>query len=442
MRRCRVYKGSFDGQTARVPASPEPLRSTAPNPPEISQTIWLLAIAAVASSMSMRLADPMLPKIALTFGGVATDMAGVSTWFSVGYAMLIIVQGPLGDRLGKLNVIMVSSFIAALASLACVLAPALTPLNLFRFINGAACAGLIPLSLAWIGDNVDIASRQQTLAGFASATISGMVLGQVCGGIIADTIGWRYAFAVPAMVYLIACVALWRSHGFSASPTPSGDQTKANGLRHACVDTARKYRKLLGDRWSRTVMSTVWLEGALYYGVIAFVPTFLHEVLGVPLWQAGGLVALIGLGGFIFSASARIILKRLSLSRCAAVGGSLYTVGIWMLVGAVSYSGALGNLGWLPITVGCLGVGMGFTMLHNTLQTNATQMQPEARGTAIAGFVIALFTGQAIGIAISAELIPLAGYQATLSGMALGLGALSLLFASRIRRRQATNSTG
>jgi predicted MFS family arabinose efflux permease len=44
-------------------------------------------------------------------------------------------------------------------------------------------------------------------------------------------------------------------------------------------------------------------------------------------------------------------------------------------------------------------------MLHNTLQTNATQMLPEARGTAVAGFSSSLFLGQSVGVAMAAPLI-------------------------------------
>ncbi len=423
---------------------PAPAPAPIATPPDIGQTIWLLAIAAVASSMSMRVADPMLPALASSFSGQPTEMASVSTWFSLAYAISIVVQGPLGDRLGKLNVITVSSLIAALASLASALAPDLSLLNAARFINGAACAGLIPLSLAWIGDHVELARRQQTLANFASATISGMVLGQVTGGVIADTIGWRWAFAVPAMVYLLACVALWRAHGLSRRIAAAGNPAPSAraGLRQAFIETGAKYRKLLTDKWARTVMATVWLEGAIYYGAIAFVPTFLHEVLGVPLWQAGAMVAVVGLGGMIFSVFARVILTRLSLSACAAVGAGLYGFGICLLVGAVILSGRPTILSWLLVALGCAAIGMGFTMFHNTLQTNATQMQPEARGTAIAGFVTALFTGQAIGVAVSAKLIPIVGYGPTLIGLGLCLGMLGQFFASRVRRRQAAEQTG
>ena len=50
-------------------------------------------------------------------------------------------------------------------------------------------------------------------------------------------------------------------------------------------------------------------------------------------------------------------------------------------------------------------LGFGYYMLHNTLQTNATQMLPEARGTAVAGFSSALFLGQSTGVAIAAPIV-------------------------------------
>jgi predicted MFS family arabinose efflux permease len=42
-------------------------------------------------------------------------------------------------------------------------------------------------------------------------------------------------------------------------------------------------------------------------------------------------------------------------------------------------------------------IGLGFYMFHNTLQTKATQMTPEARGTAVAIFSSALYFGQTAG---------------------------------------------
>ena len=62
-----------------------------------------------------------------------------------------------------------------------------------------------------------------------------------------------------------------------------------------------------------------------------------------------------------------------------------------------------------PLAVAAL--GFGYYMLHNTLQTHATQMLPEARGTAVAGFSSALFLGQSAGVALAAPIVDRAGAQ-------------------------------
>lgn len=407
-------------------ATAEPTADGRPaaDPDQVAKTLWVLAMASLASSMSMRIADPMLPDLAATFGGRSTDMAGVATWFSVAYAALILVQGPLGDRLGKLRVITASCFVAALASVACAAAPSLTVLNALRFVNGAACAGLIPLSLAWIGDSVALGQRQQTLARFAAAATSGLILGQVCGGVITDTLGWRYAFLAPAVMYLIAGSLLWRAlPGAAPAPAPGGNAIK---------QTLTNYRNLFADPWARVIMLTVGLEGAIYFGAIAFIPAFLHDTLSIALWQAGLLVGIIGLGGLLFSLTARTVVTSLGIVRGAALGGVVCAVGLLLIV-----AGARGTdpAHWMLIGAGCLATGFGFTMLHNTLQTNGTQMRPEARGTAIAGFVMALFGGQAMGIALTANIIPVAGYASSITTLALALAVLGLMFAKRLQQR-------
>ena len=74
-------------------------------------------------------------------------------------------------------------------------------------------------------------------------------------------------------------------------------------------------------------------------------------------------------------------------------------------------------------------------MLHNTLQTNATQMSPQARGTAVALFSSALYVGQSAGVAAGSLLIDRAGGPAIFVVAALLLPVLGFWFAARLRSR-------
>lgn len=382
--------------------------------------------------MSMRIADPMLPDLARSFGGAPTDMAGVAIYFSLAYASLILIQGPLGDRLGKLQIIQWSCMVAAAASLACALAPDLATLNAFRFINGAACAGLIPLSLAWIGDKVPLERRQQTLARFASAAIFGLILGQICGGIMTDTVGWRWAFVPPALAYLTAGAALLSRR--KEAPQGAAGGLPPPGLGDTIRQTMGHYRLLFINPWARIVMLCVSLEGALYFSAVAFIPSYLHQSTGIALWRAGLIVGFIGIGGLVFSAASKPIVSRFGLIGGARLGGGLCAAGLMTVIAGVLLSGPAG---WSLVCFGCGIIGFGFTMLHNTLQTHGTQMLPQARGTAIAGFVMGLFSGQAAGVALTAQVIPHAGYDITLGALGLGLALLGLVYASKLKARES-----
>ena len=78
-------------------------------------------------------------------------------------------------------------------------------------------------------------------------------------------------------------------------------------------------------------------------------------------------------------------------------------------------------------------------MLHNTLQTNATQMTPQARGTAVGVFSSALYIGQTAGVAAGALVIDRFGAVPLFLGTAVALPALAVWFARELRRHRKSN---
>lgn len=83
----------------------------------------------------------------------------------------------------------------------------------------------------------------------------------------------------------------------------------------------------------------------------------------------------------------------------------------------------------------CLVGGFGFYALHNTLQTNATQMAPAARGTAVSLFACVLFLGQSLGILYAAWVIDRFSSSMVFASSALGLPLLGGAFAFLVRGR-------
>jgi predicted MFS family arabinose efflux permease len=155
----------------------------------------------------------------------------------------------------------------------------------------------------------------------------------------------------------------------------------------------------------------------------------LHLRFGLSFTLIGLIVAMFGIGGLTYAALVPRLVGRFGQTGLATFGG--------LLIGAAYLGLALAPAWWIaPLAV--IAVGLGFYMLHNTLQTNATQMSPQARGTAVALFSSALYVGQSAGVAAGSLLIDRAGGPAIFVIAALLLPVLGFWFAAKLRRRSVS----
>jgi len=188
-------------ETVRPPSAPA---STAP---DTARTLPLLLLAALASMAAQRIGDAMLPELSREFGVGLSEAAQVVSVFALAYGLAQLFYGPLGDRFGKLRVLVGAALLCAAGSLAAVWAGGLDALLVTRLVVGLGAAGLIPLGLAWVGDHVPYEQRQVALARIGLGITLGIMGGQVAGGLFTDGPGWRWGFG--AMALLFAAVGLW-----------------------------------------------------------------------------------------------------------------------------------------------------------------------------------------------------------------------------------------
>ncbi len=383
------------------------------------QGLWLISLAAFSSMASMRVCDPMLVALSTEFQVSVGDASRVVSAFAVAYGCMQLFYGPLGDRIGKLRVINAAVLACALFSAVTAMASDLELLVLSRALMGASAAGIIPLSMAWLGDQVSYERRQETLARLMSATVTGMMAGQWFGGWAAESIGWRGAFAVLACMFATACTLLFVRMGPVRRATPI--QTEGSYWRQALSGLG-----LLRVPRVRWVLTVTAIEGALAFGTLAFVPSQLVQHFGVSASVAGALMALYGIGGLAYSQMARRWLGWFGERGLARLGSALVAAGLLLLAWTAHVAFA---------ALGCLSAGLGFYMLHNTLQTQATQMAPEARGSAVTLFACMLFFGQSAGVLVAAQTVDHGGLDWAYTVSALGMLLLGAVVARRVRAK-------
>jgi hypothetical protein len=383
----------------------------------INRAIVALSVAAFGSGMSMRVMDPMLVRLASDFA----IPIGMTSWsitvFGVAYGFSQLLFGPLGDRYGKVKVVAFGSVACSLTALFCASAQDFSWLLIGRVLGGATAASIIPLAMAWIGDVVAYEKRQTVLAKFLIGQILGLSAGVLIGGFCADFLNWRIPFFIIATWFAVIGLYL----GFHSKRLPDHTHVIQLGEGSGIARLLGEFQKVLSIPWARQVLFTVSLEGAAVFGALAFVPAHLHTTHGLSLSSSGALVMLFGLGGLAFAFQSR---------RWIGVLGEVRLI----QAGALIMCGSLISLGWVHLwwltMPACFLFGLGFYMMHNTLQINATQMAPERRGAAVAAFASCFFLGQSSGVAFSGLLLTSAGTPLLLTWAGLLVLIVGIRFAN------------
>jgi predicted MFS family arabinose efflux permease len=377
--------------------------------------LLVLSIAAFVSAFTIRLVDPLVPAIAREFAIPVETAAMLATAYTFPYALSQPILGPIGDAVGKAKVIKVCLVVMVGALLAGAVATRFDLLFAARMLAGAAGGGIIPIAFALIGDRIPVADRQVALSRLVMASQIAILFGSGAGGLIAAAYGWRPMFVAPAVMSLVALLVtvIW------LPPRPGA-------VRHPISIARMKsgYAEALSGPLATICLVGVFIEGVAMSGLTPFIAARLEARGMGGLREAGFILATMSLGAIVFTIFVRRLLKWLGRAGMVRIGGFL---------AAFSLTGAALSLTWQQQAIAFGFVGIGFFMVHNSLQAIGTELSPSARGSGVALFACIFFLGQAAGpviyrIAFAAfgDTIPI------LAGAAI-LAALGLWIAARLQ---------
>ncbi|WP_278262199.1 MFS transporter [Nocardia sp. AG03] len=129
--------------------------------------------------------------------------------YVIAYAVLLVGGARLGERYTQRRAFVAGLAVFTVASLACGLAWNELSLIVFRFVQGVGAAGMVPQVMTMIQRTFTGSTRARALGLYAAIVSSGVVVGQILGGVIVDAdlagSGWRGVFLVNVPLGL----ALW-----------------------------------------------------------------------------------------------------------------------------------------------------------------------------------------------------------------------------------------
>ena len=325
------------------------------------------------------------------------------------------------------SVLTVAVTLSAFTIAAGAVSRSLPVLAIMRLLAGITTAGVLSLALAHVGDIVPYGHRQAVLARVLSGQLLGVITGQAAGSILIAFVSWRVVFLLLGGMFACVALLLWLELR-SGRVVQRRSATLPKPGR-----VIAQYTGLLAGRRSRTVLLAIFLEGLLFFGVIAYFAAFLRFRFALDYVEIGLLLSCFGLGGLCYGLSAQRIVPALGERCMMLAGGVLLLAGMVLLV-------------WTPILALLAPVlallGFGVYMVHNTLQTNATQLAPGARGAGVSLFTTFFYFGQALGAAVLGFGVDRIGYQAVFTTTGVGLLVTCLWFASRLNLPQAAATKG
>jgi len=380
------------------------------------ETIFLLALAGAISGISLRVVEPMLPRLADEF---ATSISGASTAitaFALAYMIGQLIYGPLGDRFGKLRVVTWSMFGAAVGSAACALAQDLGSLTALRFLTALFAASPVSLGMAYIGDQVPIAERQPVLARFVAGTILGQTLGPLIGGASTDLVGWRGTFLFIGVVFAVVSSILFLR---------TGSQWAGSGSAGSGGNPYTAHLRLLAIARVRYVAAASFTNTFFFFGAYSFLGAYLGLKFDLNPTLIGALLAGVGVGSLLYTLAVNRLLRAIGQRGLVAWGGAIC---------CACYAITVLTPVWEIAVPSVVGIGFAFYMLQNTLQAKASEMAPQARAAGVSTYVSFWSLGQAAGVATMGIGIGIFDYAPSIIAFGLGYFALGLWLRGNLQR--------
>ena len=406
---------------------------------------WLIALAVMLGTtlevLDTSIVNVALPHMQGSFSASVDEIAWVLTSYLVANGIMIPMTGWISSRFGRKRYFLTSVAVFVAASGLCGAAQSLDQMVVFRLIQGAAGAAMVPSSQAILMETFPPNEQQLAMATWGMGLMVAPIMGPTLGGWITDNWNWRWNFFINLPIGAAAFLMVWtfvHDSPYLRNRRAQGGKTDYTGIILLVVGLGAA--QLVLDRgqrsdwfsspwvvyttafaalclvgltinelrvrepildlsilgipvFSMSVMLMVAMSFALF-GTGLLNPIFLQELMGYSAWKAGLVLAPRGLG----TMAAMLIVGQLARYRydtrpLIGVGFILMAISLWTMAGWNT------QVSTWTVTWPSLVMGVGMGMIFPTLSaTTLSCVSRERVGYAASLYNMMRNTGAAIGI--------------------------------------------
>ena len=412
----------------------------------------------------------VLPAVVADLGGLRLYGVALSASVLAG-AVALPVAARIAKRFGSLATFSASVIVFALGTVVVVTAGGMPAFILGRLVEGAGGGAQYAVALAVVTRVYTERQRPRLLALWTAAWALPGLLGPSYGGLVATTLGWRWAFGLLLPVLLVAALlnapaltggaAGAPADSAKAEPMVSTSWLVALGVGSALVLTAMG----LATRWAAPIgglgvvvsllavrailpagsfrarlglpstVATAFLSTTAFFAADGLLPVILTGLRGRSLTEASVVITLATLAWVGGSFLQTRLVTRVHRRHLVAIGAAAVVVGVLGVA-----AGALGAPLLLPYLAWTV-AGFGMGLAYPTIALLAMEAAPVGNEeTVLAQYQLADSLGAAVGPGLAGGVLSVALTAGAslrtglVAGLGLALAVAVLLLATALLR--------
>ncbi len=331
--------------------------------------------AVFLAAMESTVVATAMPTVIAALGGIRI-YSWVFSAFLLASTVTMPIWGRLADLLGRRRTYLAGLALFLLGSALSGLSRSMDELIIFRALQGLGAGSLITLGMTIIADLYDLERRARMQGYFSGVWGVASLVGPLLGGVLADTVSWRWVFYINLPFGLLAACAIgW---GLSAEGTArrpavfdhAGTLSFTGGISALLVALVEAGREaswtgghvvgllfasaalltlfvlverraaqplippaLFANPMVRAAAATGFLSGMAMFGAVAYVPLYLQAVIGSTATEAGFVLTPFILGWVTFSILGARLVLRVGYRGVVVAGMAVLTIGFLLFAG-------------------------------------------------------------------------------------------------------------
>ena len=320
---------------------------------------------------------PLINQLANIFHSTVYLTASVNSVFSIFYAIGFLYFGPLYEKYGKKQTIVLGMFLLSIITLIAGFSTSLKFLTMCRAFQGFVAASFAPAAFAYIFECFSDSKRMITMTWVTTGFLAAGIIGQIMSSLLVQFFSWRYVFWIFALIYIILCFANWQV----LISTSTGKKTEYEGIG-IVITRLSKNNSLI--KAYITAFTLLLSYVALYSAIGDYLTTVLlfspSEIFNS---RAIGIVGII-----IGSLLVRPMTNRYKFSNVVALGITIMIISVIVPIVIPTMGGVLFSLicfvGGISVTIPCLISLVGLLAGRDS-------------SLAVTGYTFVIFVGASIG---------------------------------------------